>query len=110
MQAFMLLFLGLPAQPDAADATTQAFNDKWRTWVGGLAQSGVLQSGAPFEPRGLTVSRDGSEPLELQPVDFGGYLIVNAELLDAAAELAAQAPHTELGGRTVVRPCVTMGG
>ena len=42
-------------------------------------------------------------------VDIGGYLIVEAETLDAAAEIARGAPHIALGGTTIVRACLPTG-
>jgi hypothetical protein len=33
------------------------------------------------------------------------YMVVSADSLDAAIEVARQSPHIALGGRTIIRPC-----
>ena len=42
--------------------------------------------------------------LVLDRVDIGGYALVTADSIEDAAEFARQAPHTALGGSTIVRP------
>jgi hypothetical protein len=32
-------------------------------------------------------------------------MVISADSLDAAIEVARQSPHIELGGRTIIRPC-----
>jgi hypothetical protein len=105
---YMLLFVGMATQPDASDATTRDYNASWMQWIGGLAQRGVLESGAPFEPTGRRVEADSSADLELDTVDIGGYLLVEAGDLDEAVAVAQEAPHMALGGSTIVRPCVDL--
>ncbi len=109
MAQFVLLFVGRTAQPDANDDQTADYNRQWREYMAGLAQSGALVSGAPFEGTGKLVSRDGPSELELKDVDIGGYLLVDVDSIDAAAEIAAGAPHITLGGTTIVRPCLPVG-
>ena len=109
MGTFLLLFVGRAAAPDAEDATTRNYNQQWAAYMGGLAQHGVLRGGAPLEPTGVTVSRDGTEPFAMADIDIGGYLVIEAESLDAAAEIAQGAPHIALGGTTIVRACLPTG-
>jgi hypothetical protein len=106
---YMLLFVGMAARPDATDATTEDYNQRWMQWIGGLAQRGALESGAPFEPTGKRVEADSTADLELDTVDIGGYMLIEAADLDEAAALAREAPHMALGGSTIVRPCVAVG-
>jgi hypothetical protein len=107
---FMLLFLGMAAQPDADDATTRDYNEKWGRWMADLAQRRVLESGAPLEPTGSVVKKDGVSALELDTVDIGGYLWVGGEGGEDATPPPRQAPHIELGGTTIVRPCIERPG
>ena len=109
METFLLLFVGRTAQPDAEDPVTQDYNPQWGAYMGGLAQQGVLKGGAPLAPAGLTVGRDGTEPFAVDDIDVGGYLIVEAESLEAAAALAQGAPHIALGGTTIVRAALPTG-
>jgi hypothetical protein len=47
--------------------------------------------------------------LELRDVDIGGFLVIEADSSAAAEEVAAGAPHIELGGTTIVRPIAPIG-
>jgi hypothetical protein len=110
MAQFMLLFVGLAAAPQASDDQTRDYNDRWGEWMGGLARDGALRGGAPFEPGGKRVERDDAADLVLDRVDVGGFALVEAPSLDAAVAIAQTAPHMALGGTTLVRPCVPVGG
>jgi hypothetical protein len=110
VQKFMMLFVGLVARPEAGDERTQDYNEQWNDYMRELGRAGALESGAPFEPAGRTVGRDGVSPVELGEVDIGGYCLIAAESLDAAVEIAERAPHIALGGTTIVRPCAATGG
>jgi hypothetical protein len=110
MPEYVLLFVGRAAQPEATDDQTADYNRKWAGYMGELGQAGQLRAGAPFEPSGKVVSRDGVSDLELAEVDIGGYLVIEAESLDAAVEIAGRAPHIALGGQTLVRPAIPVGG
>ena len=105
----MMLYLGLAAEPSADDQQTLDYNQKWAEYMKGLAAAEALESGSPFAPDGRIVQRDGISPVELAEVDIGGYALINAESLDAAIELAQRAPHIELGGTTIIRPCSPIG-
>jgi hypothetical protein len=107
---YMLLFVGLGAQPEATDEQTANYNAEWGEWMGALANRGALLSGAPLEARGSVVSAEGSEELRLDTVDIGGFALIEAADEASAADVARQAPHTALGGRTIVRPLAEVGG
>jgi|SRR5215469_9329353 hypothetical protein len=105
MAKFLLLLEGLAAQPAASDEETQAYNRKWMDWIRSLVQAGTLESGLPLTPTAKEVTRDSVSDRPLQAEDIYGYLLVNAPSLDAVVDLVRQAPHTELGGKTIIRPC-----
>ena len=105
MAKFLLLLEGLAAQPSASDERTRAYNRKWIEWIGSLVQAGTLESGLPLTPTAKEVTRDSVQDRQLQTEDIYGYLLVNAPSLDAVVDLVRQAPHTELGGKTIIRPC-----
>jgi hypothetical protein len=102
---FLLLLEGLAAQPAASDEQTQAYNRKWIEWIRSLVQAGTLESGLPLTPIAKEVTRDSVSDRPLQTEDIYGYLLVNAASLDAVVDIVRQAPHTELGGKTIIRPC-----
>ena len=109
MANYLLLFLGRAAQPAADDDETVAYTARWREYMGGLAQSGQLRAGAPLVPSGRLVAGDGVTDLELAEVDIGGFLVIEADSLGAAEDIAGRAPHIELGGSTIVRECLAVG-
>jgi hypothetical protein len=101
-----LLFRGLAAAPDATDEQTVEYNERWIRWSGELASSGALVAGGPLEPRGRLVTSQGPAELELERVDIGGFLLIDAQSEEAAIDVAGRAPHIALGGSTIVRPVV----
>jgi len=109
MPKFMLLFQGLAARPDAGDARTQDYNRRWGEYMGGLAREGKLESGAPFVPSGKQLKGESVSELELAEVDIGGYILLEADSIHEAVDIALRAPHVGLGGGTIVRPCVELG-
>jgi hypothetical protein len=106
MAQFMLLLIGRAAQPQATDAETRDYNARWAEYFGGLARSGALHAGAPFNDTGKIVQRDAVSDVELDQVDIGGFLLIEADSVQAAAQIAAGAPHIALGGSVIVRPCL----
>jgi hypothetical protein len=106
MAQYLLLFVGLAANPGAADAVTRDYNQQWERYMGDLGRQGKLRAGAPLEPRGEVVAGDRVDDLELQRMDVGGFLVIEAASEDEAIAIAGQAPHVSLGGTTIVRPCV----
>jgi hypothetical protein len=109
MAKFLFLMLGLPGQPNANDAQTQAYNRKWGAYMGSLAQRGALESGAPLQPIAKAVSSASVSDAKLGTPDTYGYMVVNTDSLDDAIAIAREAPHMALGGSTIVRPCVDLG-
>ena len=109
MAKFLFLMLGLPGEPNASDEQTQAYNRKWGTYMGSLAQRGALESGAPLQPIAKAVTTGSVSDAKLGIPDTYGYMVVNAASLDDAIAIAREAPHMALGGSTIVRPCVDLG-
>jgi hypothetical protein len=75
-------------------------------YFGGLARSGKLRAGAPFADTGKIVRRDAVGDVQLDQVDIGGFLLIEADSVETAAQIAAGAPHVALGGSVIVRPCL----
>jgi hypothetical protein len=110
MAKFLFLMLGLPGQPNAGDAETRAYNQKWSAYMGSLAQRGALESGAPLEPIAKAVTSQSTSDAKLATPDTYGYMVVNSGSLDEAIAIAREAPHIALGGTTIVRPCIELPG
>jgi len=106
MAKFLFLMLGLPGEPNAGDDQTQAYNRKWGTYMGSLAQRGAPESGAPLQPIAKAVSTGTVSDAKLGTPDIYGYMVINTDSLDDAIAIAREAPHIALGGSTIVRPCI----
>ncbi len=68
--------------------------------------------GGPFEGQkagGRTpVGQSGAEDYRFPDTTEGGFIIINAESLEDAAEIAAEAPIIGNGGHILVRQCGEM--
>jgi hypothetical protein len=104
MAQFLLLFVGLGAPERADDVQTEAYTAEWAQWMAGIAGHGMLVTGGPLLASGKHVDRDATTDLVLEHVDVGGFVVIDAPSVDEAAAMAATAPHTALGGSTIVRP------
>ena len=108
MAQFMLLLVGRAAQPQATDEQTRDYNARWMEYFGGLARAGKLHAGAPFADTGKIVHENSVSDIQLDQVGIGGFLLIEADSVEAAAEIAAGAPHIALGGSVIVRPCLSV--
>jgi len=113
MTKYMYLFRG----GDAARVATspeemQVHMAKWKTWMGELSEKNQLVDGLPLSGEGKqlvgndAVVHDGpyAEGKEI----VGGYLIVNAESLTGAVEIAKGCPIFEHDGNVEVREIMNM--
>src|SRR6266851_3495751 len=86
----------------------QKIMQKWNDWIGSGFQKGwLLDAGDALTPEGRVVNpknvvTDG--PFVESKEIVGGYSVVKADSLDAAAELAKGCPVLITGGRVEVRP------
>lgn len=113
MSKFLYLFRGGDAaMAQLSPEDRQAHMQKWGAWMQALAQDGKLVDGLPLDRTGRVVEQAGAvvhdgpfaEGAEL----VGGYLIVNADNLDAAVELSKDCPIYEAGGSTEIRGLASM--
>jgi hypothetical protein len=108
MAKFMLVFRNDSA-PQGSPEQLQQHMQKWLTWFQALTRDGIYKDqGAPLEPTGKVVR--GSRKLVsdgpyAEAKDLvGGYAIIEARDLDAAAEIAKGCPTYEVNGLVEVRP------
>lgn len=110
MQDFMLIMKGDDSMEVGPEEMQQRMQD-YMGWMKKMMEAGRLKAGQPLEPTGRwlkdrdTVTSDGPflEPKEV----IGGYVILSAEDLDEATELARHCPllaHCEI----FVRPLVAV--
>ena len=111
MADFIYLFRGAEP-PQGSPEQMQREMQKWRVWIDELGKKGQYKAGEPLDRTGKVVSgkqkviTDGpyTEAKDL----VGGYLLVAAESLADAAELAKGCPIFENGGLVEVRPVMKM--
>ncbi len=112
MAEFLFIFRGGDTTRDSPEEL-QRHTQKWLTWFEGLKKAGVYDGrGAPLE-RGGKVVRGAHRAVSDGPFAeakdlVGGFAIVKAPSLDAAAELAGGCPAYEKGGAVEVRPVRVM--
>jgi hypothetical protein len=113
MKDFMLVFRGpnyeeLNFTPEQSQAAMQ----KWMDWIGKLSAQGRYVGGAPLTPDGKMVKgkkpviTDG--PFAEGKEAVGGYLIIKADSLKEASEMALGFPDFELDGTVEVREIIPM--
>jgi len=111
MSDFLFLYRG--GQRGTSPEEGEQIMQRWVAWMKELGQKGHLKDGGqPLEPTGKVVSgkkkvvTDGpyTESKDL----VGGYTIVTANDLDAAAELSKGCPIFDRGGLVEVRPVMEM--
>ncbi|MCB9810841.1 MAG: hypothetical protein H6779_00930 [Candidatus Nomurabacteria bacterium] len=104
MQKFILLIKG--GSPD--DSNREEIMDQWKTWVDDLRGKGILDSMGPFEEKGKDIIGTDMSVSDYQ-AEVGGYLVVNADDMDAAVEIAKGSPSLTLGGSVGVHAVQEMG-
>ncbi|WP_254512778.1 YciI family protein [Anatilimnocola floriformis] len=86
----------------------QEVMQQWLRWIAaGQAAGWMLDAGNEFDHAGVVVAADGKSadgPFAECGETLGGYSIVQAENLAAAAQRAKECPGLFAGGRVEVRP------
>ncbi len=110
MADFIYLFRG--SSPEGSPEQMQQNMQKWRSWIDELGKKGHFKSGDPLDKSGKVVSgkqkvvTDGpyAEAKDL----VGGYLMIAAENIAQATDLAKGCPIFETSGSVEVRPVLKM--
>jgi len=109
MADFLYVFRGgMSGTQHFSPEQMQKHMQAWGNWIGELSKRGQFKGGDPLDAGGKQVKGkkktivDGpfAEAKDL----VGGYLLVTAENLDDAAELARGCPILEVEGSVEVRP------
>ncbi len=90
----------------------QANMKHWQDWMGGIAaQNKLANPGSRLGSEGKVVTANNvvtDGPYAEIKETIGGYIIVKAESIAAAAELGKNCPILHVGGNVEVRPVVAM--
>jgi hypothetical protein len=111
MEKFMYLFRG-GDNPSSSPEAMQEHMQKWYQWMQSLAKDGIFVAGEPLQRAGKQVNgtkkviTDG--PFTEAKEMVGGYLIVNANDIEHAAEISKGCPILEIDGKIEVRPIQKM--
>jgi hypothetical protein len=109
MSKFMFVFRGGPIIPNRlAPGELQSHLRKWADWVGVLAKEGHHVGGSPLENHGRTIRGAGRTICEGSQAGtrdvITGNVVVEADSLEAATELAMACPVFEVDGSVEVWP------
>jgi hypothetical protein len=108
MKEYMLIFRNEKKDTDVKPSEEQmnTMMHQWQTWIGGIAEKGKYSGTNRLLPEGKTIRSnkvitDGPY-VEAKEV-VGGYLIVKANSIDEAMEMAKSCPGLLYGGNVEVR-------
>jgi hypothetical protein len=80
----------------------------WGKWMSELMEAKHLETGYPLMADGKRISADGVQDYHFPDTTEGGFIVINADSLEQAAELARKAPIIKNGGYILARPCGEM--
>jgi hypothetical protein len=111
MKKYMLTFFGgnMALRYDNLEKADKEAQEKhraaWREWMAELMKAKNLEVGYPLLSAGKKVNSDGTQDYHFPDTTEGGFMIINAESLDQAAEIARKSPIIKNGGYILTRPC-----
>jgi hypothetical protein len=92
----------------AAEAAQEKHTAAWGMWMADLVKNKKLEIGYPLEADGRRIDPDGIHDYHFPDTTEGGFVVITAESLDEAAEIAQTSPIIKNGGHVLVRPCGEM--
>jgi len=113
MKEFMMLFRNEKMEGGEMPSAEQmqAVMSQWQNWIGNIAAQGnyagtnrLGSEGKTLKPGNVSIDGPYAEVKEM----VGGYLIVKADTLDDAIEMAKTCPNLLYGGSVEVRGVLSM--
>lgn len=111
MKEYLLLLRGGKPMTSKTAEEGKAEMQAWGVYIGSLGQKGQLVGGLPLTSGGVVVTANGTskEPVTSAKEGIvGGYLIVKADSMEQASELAKACPHIANEGNIEVREIAPM--
>ena len=111
MKEYLLLMRGGTPAANKTEEENKAEMQAWGAYMGKLSQSGQFVTGLPVVAGGKTVSASGVSNEAVSSAKegiVGGYLIIKADSLDAATDIAKECPHIANKGNVEVREIAPM--
>ena len=105
---FMLIFIGVDyGEMNLSMEEIKKRAKSWMTWQQKMGESGVMKSGNALQSPLKRISGSDRTVTDRMSVEskeiIGGYYIVKAESLEAAAKIADDYPDYDLGGTVEIR-------
>ncbi|MCF6401341.1 YciI family protein [Chitinophaga filiformis] len=113
MKEFLMIFRNEKRDGGAAPSAEQMqlVMKEWQNWIGSIASQGKFLGTNRLYSEGSTLLPDGTvldgPYAELKEV-VGGYLLVKAESLQAAQEMAKGCPNLKYGGNVEIRAVMSI--
>jgi hypothetical protein len=111
LKEFMLLFRSQPINELPTPAQLQEMQGQWGKFIGGIAMQGKLVSTYQLGFEGTQIFADHTTQNGLQIAEgktMTGNLVLKAESLEVATELAKNCPILLVGGTVEVRSTIPM--
>jgi len=111
LKEFMLLFRYEPGNEEPTQEQLQEMHTQWGEFIGGIAMQGKLVSTHQLGFEGKKIfanqnTEDGFYIAEGQAI--GGNMVLKAESIESATELAKKCPVLFMGGTVEVRDIIPM--
>jgi len=90
----------------AEKETREKHGAAWGAWMAEKAKH--LEGGYPLKADGKRIDAGGIRDYHFPDTTEGGFVILKADSLDEAAEMAQSTPIIKNGGYVLVRPCGEM--
>ncbi len=78
---------------------------EWSAWMAWLIQTEHVEVGYPLKSDGKKIDSAGPSDYHFPDTTEGGFIVIKAESLDQAAEIAQSSPIIKNGGYILARPC-----
>ena len=106
---YLFLFRGGVSPKDLSPEQMQQLMNKWFAWIGQMKSRGQYKAGDPLHDEGKVLSGKNGKTVTDGPFveskeTVGGYIIVEAQDMAAAVEIAKGCPIFENNGNVEVRP------
>ncbi len=114
MKKYMLTFFGgnMALRYDNLEKAEKEAREKhkaaWGEWMSELVSASRLEAGYPLVSDGKRIDADGTRDYHFPDTTEGGFVIIKAESLEQAAEIAQRSPIIKNGGYVLARPCGEM--
>ena len=111
MKEFMLLFRYEPSNEEPSQEQLQKMHKQWGEFIGGIAMQGKLVSTHQlgFEGKKIFANQNTENGFHIADGQtIGGNMILKAESIESATDLAKKCPILFMGGTVEVRDVLPM--